>query len=154
MTVEIDIQRVSDAPEQPAAKKYKKWVKAALSGHRQQAELTIRLVDEAESRQLNREYRGRDKATNVLSFPLDAPAYVDSHLLGDLVICAPLVRREAQEQGKSVEAHWAHLVVHGILHLLGMDHQADREAREMERLEVEILARLGIPDPYTENESA
>jgi probable rRNA maturation factor len=111
------------------------------------AEITLRLVDEPESQALNRAYRGIDRPTNVLSFSYDPPPGSDA-LVGDLVICAPVVAREATAQGKAPEAHWAHLVVHGTLHLLGHDHQNDEEAREMESLEVQILAELGFPDPY------
>ena len=109
----------------------------------------IRVVDEAEGRELNRRYRGMDKATNVLSFPFQAPAGIDSQHLGDLVICAPVVEREAREQRKSLRDHCAHLVVHGVLHLRGYDHQDEREAEEMEALERRILQQLGIADPYT-----
>jgi probable rRNA maturation factor len=105
-------------------------------------------VDEEESRSLNRDYRGKDRPTNVLSFPSSAPAFVGTDLLGDLVICVPVVRREAVEQGKGERAHWAHMVVHGVLHLLGHDHQNSAERLVMERLEKEILASLGFPDPY------
>ena len=148
MNLHLEIQRVSDAPEQPTDEQFRRWAGAALTGRRGRAELTLRLVDEEESRALNREYRGRDRPTNVLSFPFQVPPEVPSDLLGDLVICAPLVTGEAAEQGKSTEAHWAHLVVHGILHLLGYDHQRLPESREMEALEIRILAGLGFSDPY------
>jgi len=111
-------------------------------------EVVIRLVDEAESRQLNHDYRGIDRPTNVLSFPFEAPAEVQLPLLGDLVICAPVVAREAVEQGKAAKAHWAHMVIHGVLHLLGYDHQADDEAQQMEQRERELLYRLHFTDPY------
>ena len=104
----------------------------------------------SEGRALNRHYRGKDYATNVLSFPADLPAGVKMPLLGDLVICAPVVVREAREQRKSPQAHYAHLTVHGVLHLLGWDHDDDKEAEAMEQLEREILAGLGLPDPYAE----
>ena len=124
-----------------------------LEGRRDEAELTIRLVDEAESQQLNREYRGKDRPTNVLSFPADLPAVVESPLLGDLVICAPVVLREAKEQGKTVEAHWAHMVVHGVLHLLGYDHQNEQEAAEMEGIEAALLKEMGYRNPYIDEET-
>ena len=108
----------------------------------------MRLVGREESRQLNGQYRGIDKPTNVLSFPADLPGDIGIPLLGDLVICAPLVESEALEQGKAVLDHWAHLTVHGILHLLGYDHQDDSGAREMESLEIRLLQELGVPDPY------
>jgi probable rRNA maturation factor len=138
----------------PAAVSFRKWVAAALEGRIREADLAIRIVDAREGRALNRHYRGKDYATNVLSFPADAaegvklPKGVKMPLLGDLVICAPVVAREAKEQGKALNAHYAHLTVHGALHLLGWDHEDDREAECMEQLEREILAGLGIDDPY------
>jgi probable rRNA maturation factor len=138
----------------PSAVSFRKWVAAALEGRIREADLAIRIVDAREGRALNRHYRGKDYATNVLSFPADAaegvklPKGVKMPLLGDLVICAPVVAREAKEQGKAVNDHYAHLTVHGVLHLLGWDHEDEREAECMERLEREILAGLGIADPY------
>ncbi len=148
MNLELDLQRATDAPDLPAQARFRAWAEAALAGRRDEVELTLRLVDEEESRALNRRYRGRDRATNVLSFPFEPPPGVPSRLLGDLVICAPVVAREAREQGKPAEAHWAHMVVHGILHLLGHDHQTPGEAEEMETLEIRILTELGFDDPY------
>ena len=138
----------------PAAVSFRRWVAAALAGRIREADLAIRLVDAKEGRALNRHYRGRDYATNVLSFPaeLDAdirlPEGVRMPLLGDLVLCAPVIAREAREQGKPLAAHYAHLTVHGALHLLGWDHGDEVEAEAMEQLEREILAGLGIADPY------
>jgi len=138
----------------PAAVSFRRWVTAALSGRIREADLAVRLVDEAEGRALNRHYRGKDYATNVLSFPADIaegvklPKGVKMPLLGDLVLCAPVVVREAREQGKRLNDHYAHLTVHGALHLLGWDHEDAREAECMEALEREILAGLGIADPY------
>jgi len=132
----------------PAATSFRKWAAAAAKGRIRKADLAIRLVDEKEGRALNHHYRGRDYPTNVLSFPADLPEGVDLPLLGDLVICAPVVAREAREQGKDLAAHYAHLTVHGVLHLLGLDHEDEREAEAMEQLEREILAGLGLPDPY------
>lgn len=138
----------------PAAVSFRRWVAAALSGRIREADLAIRLVDEKEGRALNRHYRGRDYATNVLSFPADLPEGLPEGvrlpLLGDLVLCAPVVAREAREQAKPLAAHYAHLTVHGTLHLLGWDHGNDIEAEAMEQLEREILAGLGIGDPYRE----
>ena len=140
----------------PAAASFRKWVAAALDGRIREADLAIRLVDAKEGRALNRHYRGKDYATNVLSFPAEVaegvklPKGVRMPLLGDLVICAPVVAREAQDQGKSLNDHYAHLTVHGVLHLLGWDHEDDRDAECMEQLEREILAGLGIEDPYLE----
>ena len=135
----------------PASTSFRKWVAAALKGRIREADLAIRIVDEREGQALNRHYRGKDYATNVLSFPAELPEGVKLPLLGDLVICAPVVAREAAEQGKPVAAHYAHLTVHGCLHLLGWDHENDADAQAMEQLEREILAGLGLPDPYTDD---
>ena len=138
----------------PAAVSFRKWVAAALEGRIREADLAIRIVGAKEGRALNRHYRGKDYATNVLSFPADIadgvklPKGVVMPLLGDLVLCAPVIAREAREQKKPLAAHYAHLTVHGALHLLGWDHQDAREAECMEQLEREILAGLGIDDPY------
>ena len=136
----------------PAAASFRKWVAAALAGRIREADLAIRIVDSEEGRALNRHYRGKDYATNVLSFPAELPEGlpkgVKFPLLGDLVICAPVVAREADAQGKPRNAHYAHLTIHGCLHLLGMDHLDPREAEAMEQLERDILAGLGVPDPY------
>jgi len=136
----------------PAAASFRRWVSAALSEYRRDAQLAIRVVDEIEARSLNRDYRNRDYATNVLSFPAERPpGFPDDEpfpLLGDLVLCAPVVAFEARKQGKPLAAHYAHLTIHGVLHLTGWDHEYDTEAEAMERREREILARLGITDPY------
>lgn len=134
----------------PAAVSFRRWVGAALVGakHRKLAEVSIRLVDADEGRALNKHYRGKDYATNVLSFTAELPPGIDLPLLGDLAICAPVVAREAAEQGKRQRDHWAHLTVHGVLHLLGHDHVVDADAERMEALERRILADLGIADPY------
>ncbi|MCJ0825886.1 rRNA maturation RNase YbeY [Luteimonas sp. 50] len=140
----------------PAATSFRKWVAAALESRIREADLAIRIVDAKEGRALNRHYRGKDYATNVLSFPADVaegvklPKGVKMPLLGDLVICAPVVAREAREQGKPLNAHYAHLTVHGTLHLLGWDHEDECDAECMEKLERAILAGLGIEDPYLE----
>jgi probable rRNA maturation factor len=134
----------------PAAVSFRKWVAAALAGRIREADLAIRVVGTKEGRALNRHYRGRDYATNVLSFPAELPEGVRLPLLGDIVICAPVVAREAREQKKALADHYAHLTVHGALHLLGWDHEDTREAECMERLEREILAELGIEDPYAD----
>lgn len=136
----------------PSSASFRKWVTAALADRDAPAEMAIRIVGADEGRELNRTYRGKDYATNVLSFPAESPEGlpedVELPLLGDLVICAEVVAREAAEQGKRPADHWAHLTVHGTLHLLGWDHEADDEAEAMEAREREILARLGIADPY------
>ena len=132
----------------PAPASFRRWAEAACRGRIKRADIAIRVVDEREGRSLNHHYRGKDYATNVLSFPAELPEGVPLHLLGDLVICAPVVAREAAEQGKPLNGHYAHLTVHGVLHLLGLDHEDSREAEAMEQLEREILAELGLPDPY------
>lgn len=146
--LELDLQLASAAPA-PAETDFRRWCEMALSQRSADSELTIRLVDEPEGRELNHTYRHKDYATNVLSFPAEVPdGLLDIPLLGDLVICVPVVEREAAEQGKALDAHWAHLVIHGCLHLLGYDHIEDDEAEEMEALERKLLAELGYPDPY------
>lgn len=134
----------------PAAVSFRQWVEAALRGakYRKPAELAIRIVDSNEGRALNRDYRGKDYATNVLSFPAELPPEFKLPLLGDLAICAPVVLREAAEQNKLPRDHWAHMTIHGVLHLLGYDHIKSSEAEVMEALETRILAGLGIADPY------
>jgi probable rRNA maturation factor len=136
----IAIQRATRAPHVPSDRRIRAWARAAL---RREASVTIRFVGAAEARRLNREYRGRDYAPNVLTF-----VYAPRPLAGDVVICAPVVSREAREQGKRVEAHYAHMLVHGLLHLQGLDHESGAEARAMEKRERAILERLEIPDPY------
>ncbi|WP_336605349.1 rRNA maturation RNase YbeY [Stutzerimonas stutzeri] len=153
--IELDLQCASNGAV-PDEAELRRWCELALHQRTADSELTIRLVDEAEGRELNRDYRDKDYATNVLSFPADVPdgpggvPMLDIPLLGDLVICVPVVEREATEQGKALQAHWAHLVIHGCLHLLGYDHLEDDEAEEMESLERQLLAELGHPDPYAD----
>ena len=134
----------------PAAASFRRWVAAALIGARRRkpSTLAIRLVNQSEGRALNRDYRGKDYATNVLSFPAELPPGAPLPLIGDLAICAPVVAREAAEQGKRLSNHYAHLTVHGVLHLLGFDHVAEVEADTMEALETRVLAGLGVADPY------
>ncbi|MBE2894997.1 rRNA maturation RNase YbeY [Spirabiliibacterium falconis] len=145
--IEIDLQvACSDEQGLPSCSQIQMWAESAVS--KEGLEVTVRIVDEAESQRLNRTYRGKDYPTNVLSFPFESPPEVQLPLLGDLVICRQVVEREAQEQGKTALSHWAHMVVHGCLHLQGYDHINDAEAQEMENLEREIMARLGFADPY------
>ena len=132
----------------PTAEQIEQWATAAVQPQSDEVEMTVRIVDEAESHELNLNYRGKDRPTNVLSFPFECPDEVELPLLGDLVICRQVVEREAQEQDKPVMAHWAHMVVHGSLHLLGYDHIEDGEAEEMESLETQIMTGLGFADPY------
>ena len=144
----LDVQRAAKAQDLPSDNQLRRWARAALADLGGSHELTVRIVDAQESAALNSEYRGKAGPTNVLSFPFEAPPGLRSRLLGDLVLCAEVVQREAREQGKPPQAHWAHMIVHGVLHLRGFDHLTDAEAVEMEALETEILARLGYPDPY------
>jgi probable rRNA maturation factor len=148
---DIDLQIACEHPGLPTEEAFQQWAELALSGRKDNAELTIRIVDREESQSLNHQYRGKDKPTNVLSFPFEAPPSIpDFPLIGDLVICASVVEQEAKEQGKPEDHHWAHMVIHGILHLLGYDHIEDEDAEEMETLEINILSQLKIPDPYQE----
>lgn len=148
--IRVDLQYASDSPRLPERHHFDAWADAVLTGRKSDAEVVIRLVDEAESAALNRRYRHKAGPTNILSFPFEAPPEVPVDLLGDLVICAPVVENEAAAQGKGLDAHWAHMVVHGILHLLGYDHAEAGEAERMEAEEIEILERLGINNPYEE----
>lgn len=154
MNLVIDLQLASENQEGlPSQAQFEKWVNQALTLQAQTAdypetEITIRIVDEAESHELNLTYRGKDKPTNVLSFPFEVPEGIELPLLGDLIICRQVVEREAVEQQKPLDAHWAHLAIHGTLHLLGYDHLTDEEAEEMESLETEIMQSLGFEDPY------
>lgn len=156
--LELDLQNASAAQVLPSETDFRDWCALALRQRSADSELTIRLVDEDEGRALNLQFRHKDYATNVLSFPADVPdelggiPLLDIPLLGDLVICVPVVEREAREQNKTLQAHWAHLVIHGCLHLLGYDHIDDEEAEEMETLERTLLAELGHPDPYAGDE--
>ncbi len=153
MSFQIDIEINSQSQVLPAQALIERWIAAALEAQQlQEAEVSVYIVDEAEGQELNAQYRSKDYPTNVLSFPADLPEELDIPLLGDLVVCAPVVEREAQEQGKTLEAHWAHMLVHGSLHLLGYDHIDDAEADEMEALETHIITGLGFPAPYTELE--
>jgi probable rRNA maturation factor len=149
----IDRQTAINEPQLPSLTQLTHWVSCVFAHHPddQRREVTIRFVDEHEGLTLNRDYRGKDKTTNVLSFPFESPPGVDLPLLGDLVICHAVVAQEANEQGKLLEHHYAHMVVHGILHLMGYDHIDDEEAEEMEQFERELLAELSIPDPYADN---
>ena len=132
----------------PTTEQIEQWATAAVQPQSDEVEMTVRIVDEAESHALNLNYRGKDRPTNVLSFPFECPDEVELPLLGDLVICRQVVEREAQEQEKPLMAHWAHMVVHGSLHLLGYDHIEDDEAEEMESLETQIMTGLDFADPY------
>ena len=157
-----ELQVACDDPGIPEENHFQRWAAAALSGGRAPVadgaededgppgRVSLCVVGERESRTLNKRFRDRDKATNVLSFPADLHPVVESDLLGDVVVCAPVVVREAREQGKNELDHWAHMVVHGVLHLLGHDHQTEAETRAMETLETAILHGLGVADPYAQ----
>lgn len=147
MTIELDLQCATEGKDLPPKASFQRWVEAALEGC-DSTSLTIRLVDSEEIAELNERFRARSGPTNVLSFAAELPPKIGIRLLGDIVICAPLVREEALAQGKNPEAHWAHLAVHGVLHLLGFDHQSEAEAEAMEAKEVAVLASLGFANPY------
>ena len=148
MDISIDIQSVSEDDDQPPPEQIKHWATAVISPRKTSAELSIRIVDEAEILALNSQYRNKHSSTNVLSFPADLPEAIELPLLGDIVICAPIVAKEAIEQGKDHEAHWAHMIIHGTLHLLGYDHIEDDQAEVMEQLEIDILNTFNFPNPY------
>jgi probable rRNA maturation factor len=136
----------------PDERSMKLWTETVLNRlNISDREVTIRIVDTDESQSLNNQYRGKNKPTNVLSFPFECPPELELNLLGDLVICAPIIANEAQQQNKLIMNHYAHIVVHGILHLLGYDHIEDADADKMEGLEIEILEKLSIDDPYQEH---
>ena len=149
MAITLDLQNDDALGFVPPEQQFKQWIEAALQQPYDRLEQTLRIVGETESRELNNRYRGKDNATNVLAFPGDNEL-LDYDCLGDLVICAPVVVAEAAAQGKPVEAHWAHLVVHGMLHLQGFDHQSDDDTRQMEALEIKILHSLGVANPYND----
>lgn len=145
----IDAEQVSGDAQVPAEADFQTWISAVLAEHHiDQAEVTVRTVGIDESRELNLTYRGKDKPTNVLSFPFETDIELPVRLLGDLVICVPVMQSEAAQQDKPAINHWAHLVVHGTLHLLGYDHIEEDEAEHMERLEIQILSQFNIADPY------
>ena len=145
VNLQIATENIEDLPTE---EQIVQWAAAAVKPEGDEVEMTVRIVDETESHELNLTYRGKDRPTNVLSFPFVCPDQVELPLLGDLVICRQVVEREAEEQEKPLMAHWAHMVVHGSLHLLGYDHIEDDEAEEMESLETQIMQGLGFDDPY------
>lgn len=155
----LSLQKAINDKHLPKSADFRTWLHVAMTVAQQQrpSEVLIRLVDEAESQALNLAYREKDKPTNVLSFPADLPedvlALLGREPLGDIIICAPVVANEAKEQGKLLAAHWAHMTIHGVLHLLGYDHLDDGEAEEMEALEIQALAILGYDNPYLEDET-
>jgi probable rRNA maturation factor len=144
----IEVQYAVAGESLPSPDAIRNWVSHALQGGEDNVELVVRLVDEAEMTALNQRYRGKSGVTNVLSFPYEPMPGVSSGLLGDIVVCAPVVAEEAVRQGKPLDAHWAHLVIHGVLHLQGYDHHHDPDAYRMETMETQLLAELGFADPY------
>ncbi len=149
---DISVQRAVVKKKLPNNTQFKQWASAALDTRIPAAELTIRIVDKNEITELNSTYRKKNKPTNVLSFPFDMPEelHEETPLLGDIIICAEVIEEEALAQQKTVESHWAHMVVHGTLHLLGFDHEDNEEAEQMEAEEIKILASLGFSNPYQE----
>ncbi|HKK16805.1 MAG TPA: rRNA maturation RNase YbeY [Gammaproteobacteria bacterium] len=152
MTIRVDVQHACTDKNLPGDRALAKWARKALQNKGTDRELTIRIVDEDESAMLNERWRNKSGPTNVLSFPFDGDQRLAPGLLGDIIICAPVVRREAEEQQKTLEAHWAHMVIHGTLHLQGYDHMNDRQAEEMESLEIRLLDSLGYTNPYLVNQ--
>jgi probable rRNA maturation factor len=150
--MKITIQYAADKKLAPAKTQINNWAKQALADFPEKTDVTIRIVDTAEMTQLNTTYRKKSGPTNVLSFPAEIPAGVADTVLGDIVICAEVVNREAAEQHKPPEAHWAHMVVHGIFHLLGYDHENDNDADIMEKLEIAVMQKLGFANPYENRE--
>ncbi|HEY9032811.1 MAG TPA: rRNA maturation RNase YbeY [Pseudomonadales bacterium] len=148
MALDITIQHASDCPGVPADSLLESWLNAACLDKGDNPEVCLRIVDRDEITALNRDYRGKNQPTNVLSFPADLPEELALPLLGDIVICAGVIADEAAEQGKPLDAHWAHMCIHGMLHLQGYDHQQEQQAIEMETLETDILAGLGYASPY------
>ena len=155
--VQVDVQVAANLPDVPAESDIRDWLEKVIAhvgaGTERELEISVKIVGEAEGRKLNRQYRDQDRATNVLSFPASEAAVKDPPpdlplALGDIVICGPVVAREADEQGKDNPDHWAHLIVHGALHLMGYDHETDDGARQMESLEASILALGGVENPY------
>ncbi len=144
----VEIQTIFTSPEQPSEAQIQLWIDSALTDIQRDTEIVVRIVDEQESAELNETYRHKQGATNILSFPVEIPEGIDLNLLGDLVICAPVLEKEAQQQGKILDHHWAHIIIHGVLHLLGYDHLDDEQAEEMESKEITLLQKLNIPNPY------
>ncbi len=148
MAITLDLQIACENANLPSKKEFQAWLDCALTQYNKPFEVTVRIVDESESQALNLQYRQKNKSTNVLSFPFEVPDGIDMDLLGDLVVCATVVELEAKEQNKPLNHHWAHMIIHGCLHLLGFDHITEEEAQEMETLEINLLNKLSIPDPY------
>jgi probable rRNA maturation factor len=146
----VEIQTIFASAGQPDEQQIQLWVDTALETFEQDTEIVVRIVDEQESAELNQQYRHKQGPTNILSFPVEIPEGIDLDLdlLGDLVICAPVLEQEARQQNKILVHHWAHIIIHGVLHLLGYDHLDDQQAEEMESREIALLQKLNIPNPY------
>ena len=145
----IDLQLACDNQPLPTETELALWVQRVIDAHQDTGfEVTVRVVSPQESQQLNHQYRGKNKPTNVLSFPFESPPGIELPLLGDLILCADVIEQEAEAQNKALNDHWAHMIIHGCLHLLGYDHIEEEDAEEMEALETELLAGLNIKDPY------
>ena len=144
----IEIQTIFKSNGQPDQEQIQRWVDAALEDVNQETEIVVRIVDEQESAELNEQYRHKPGPTNILSFPVEVPEGIELNLLGDLVVCAPVLEKEALDQHKALTDHWAHIIVHGVLHLLGYDHIDDDETKLMENKEISILNKLNIKNPY------
>jgi len=150
----IDIQYIYKADNLPDEQQIQRWIDSALQDYLTDTEIVVRIVDEQESAELNQQYRHKSGPTNILSFPIDLPEGIELYLLGDLVICAPVLEKEAVEQQKGLSDHWAHIIIHGVLHLLGYDHIEDDEAELMENKEITILKTLTIANPYEQDNIA
>lgn len=150
--INLEYQIVTESSYIPSQQEMEQWLVQFVPEHTDATDIAIRVVDEKESQSLNSEYRGKDKPTNVLSFPFEKPEFLPADVefseMGDLIICAQIVEQEAAEQNKSLKAHWCHMIVHGTLHLLGYDHIKDADAEQMESLEIKILQKMGFPNPY------
>ena len=151
LTTELDLQIACEFDNLPSLEQFAVWANKVLSQYRDESELTIVIADEKQSQQLNNDYRGKNKPTNVLSFEFEAPPGIELPLVGDLIICPAIVLAEANEQEKTFHDHFAHMVIHGCLHLLGFDHIKEEDANEMESIEKQLLADLGIADPYRDD---
>ena len=153
MSAILDIQYAIDSDNLPTQDDMQRWLDITLSGYSQTFSICVRIVDAEESQSLNSQYRGKDSPTNVLSFSFETPEYIEQEveILGDLVVCASVVETEAKQQNKQLFEHWAHMIIHGTLHLLGFDHIKEDDAQEMEQLEKDLLFQLNISDPYNDN---
>jgi len=147
----LDFQVVSQSNSIPSIDQFQAWIDVVLSDESIDSEIVVRIIDEAEMTQFNEQYRDKIGPTNILSFPFDVPEGIASILLGDLLVCAPIIEKESLQQNKIVDHHWAHIIVHGVLHLLGHDHIDECDAKEMEALEIKILRKIKIKNPYEEN---